>query len=74
VIFIMPSQSFMTVGRWHVHDKCTWSGRDKRDTQKLLENLMQHTAKRVGPMAARKLIGLLTSEDPLQAMDDFAKA
>lgn len=42
--------------------------------QKLIENLMQHTSKRVGPMAARKLIGLLTSEDPLQAMDDFAKA
>ena len=61
-------------GGWHVHDKLIWSGRDKRDTQKLLENLMQHTAKRVGPMAARKLIGLLTSEDPLQAMDDFAKA
>ncbi|KAL0048318.1 hypothetical protein WJX82_000739 [Trebouxia sp. C0006] len=48
--------------------------KDKRDTQKLIENLMQHTSKRVGPMAARKLIGLLTSEDPLQAMDDFAKA
>ncbi|KAL0030353.1 hypothetical protein WJX77_011899 [Trebouxia sp. C0004] len=48
--------------------------KDKRDTQRLLENLMQHKAKRVGPMAARKLIGLLTSEDPLQAMDDFAKA
>ncbi len=73
-MLIMPSQSFMTDGRWHVHDKRIWSSRDKRDTQKLLENLMQHTAKRVGPMAARKLIGLLTSEDPLQAMDDFAKA
>ncbi|KAA6428486.1 MAG: crossover junction endonuclease EME1B-like [Trebouxia sp. A1-2] len=48
--------------------------KDKRDTQKLIENLTQHTAKRVGPMAARKLIGFLTSEDPLQAMDDFAKA
>ena len=73
-MFIMPPQSFTTDGRWHVHDKRLWSGRNKRDTQKLLENLMQHTAKRVGPMAARKLIGLLTSEDPLQAMDDFAKA
>jgi len=35
---------------------------------------MQHKAKRVGPMAARKLIGLLTSEDPLQAMDTYASA
>lgn len=73
-MLIMPAQSLLTYGKWHVHDKLIWSGRDKRDTQKLIENLMQHTAKRVGPMAARKLIGLLTSEDPLQAMDDFAKA
>lgn len=70
----MPFESFLTDGSWHVHDKCIRSGRDKRDTQKLIENLTQHTAKRVGPMAARKLIGFLTSEDPLQAMDDFAKA
>ena len=46
---------------------------DTRDVQRLLEGLVQqHSGRRVGPMAARKLIGLLTSEDPLQNMDDFA--
>lgn len=46
---------------------------DTRDVQRLLEGLVQqHSGKRVGPMAARKLIGLLTSENPLQNMEDFA--
>ena len=41
--------------------------------QRLIEGLQQPTGRRVGPMAARKLIGFLTAEDPLTPMEDFAK-
>ena len=46
--------------------------RDQRAKQNMIENLPQLGGRnRVGPMAAKKLIGLLTAEDPMTPMDDF---
>lgn len=40
----------------------------------LIANLtLPQATRRVGPMAAKKLIGLLMCEDPMMPMDDFAK-
>lgn len=47
--------------------------RDQRAKQRLIEGLPQPGGRsKIGPMAAKKLIGLLTAEDPMAAMDSFA--
>lgn len=47
--------------------------RDQRAKQKLIEGLTQPGGRsKIGPMAAKKLVGLLTAEDPMTAMDSFA--
>ena len=47
--------------------------RDQRARQRLIEGLPQPGGRsKIGPMAAKKLIGLLTAEDPMTAMDSFA--
>lgn len=47
--------------------------RDQRAKQRLIEGLPQPGGRsKIGPMAAKKLIGLLTADDPMVAMDSFA--
>ena len=47
--------------------------RDQRAKQRLIEGLPQPGGRsKIGAMAAKKLIGLLTAEDPMTAMDSFA--
>ena len=52
---------------------CLRMYRDPGGTRSQLENLLHPEGQRVGPMAARRLVGLLTAEDPLTPMDAFAK-
>ena len=50
-----------------------WSGRDQQAKLRLIEGLPQPGGRsKIGPMAAKKLVGLLTAEDPMTAMDSFA--
>ena len=47
--------------------------RDRRARQRLIEGLPQPGGRsKIGPLAAKKLIGLLTAEDPMTAMESFA--
>ena len=48
--------------------------RDQRARHRLIEGLPQPGGRssKIGPMAAKKLIGLLTAEDPMTAMESFA--
>ena len=47
--------------------------RDRKAKQHMLEDLLQPSGRRVGPMAAKKLLGLLLAEDPHIPMEDFAR-
>ena len=39
----------------------------------MIEDLLQPSGRRVGPMAAKKLLGLLMCEDPSTPMEVFAR-